>query len=655
MLLKFLFIFCNIFSIGISELSAHSYHDVVPYTPCEDEDIKYIHNKLKYSGKGSLIGVVDSGLYKRHIGIKKSYVDGKSFVDDSWNDNYWHGTAVSGVIAANYKADGYIYKGIAYGAKILPIKIFNDRTDNDKFDQHLDADRFMSYAIKNKVDILNVSMAIMAPNFYKMVRSVTNNGIAIVASAGNHGESQPVTPAGFASDKSMNGMIISVVSLDNNGDLSKFDKSAGESSNQCGATKDFCIGARGDNVLSLSNKNNKAFLYASGTSFAAPQVSGALAIMKEAHPKAKMKDLIKILLNTARNPKGSEVNKVISDKWGHGLMDLKKALSPYGKTFLPASSGDHVEIQRGQAIGSILGGLANNKSLDNIMILDEYSRDFYIDMHDYISPNVSTNQALVKFNENVHDVELNDNVSVKQGMISDTASVSFANVSLPYLSNNSNHGAFSTKLLNNSLMISSSLDQNQELAMHTYEMDNKLLSMNISHGIMKEKNHILGNKLQGMFSISDAQSYFLHYGLSHKVADNSQIDAYVDLASTVVEADKNSLFKRFSDIQSVAYGINASRSGNFLQSDKLILAFDVPMRIYDGDVTVEVPVSMLDDGVVIYNSRKLSLAGSNKYNISLSYSLSQDDLKFVAGVLGEFNNQAGADNYSINFDMMHKF
>ena len=80
---------------------------------------------------------------------------------------------------------------------------------------------------------------------------------------------------------------------------------------------------------------------ARGTSLAAPQVSGALAILKEAFPDAHMHDLRRRLLASANDTFfapdgsvdfGSGVVKGYSDDYGHGVLDLRAALMPIGRT-----------------------------------------------------------------------------------------------------------------------------------------------------------------------------------------------------------------------------------------------------------------------------------------------------------------------------------
>ena len=81
--------------------------------------------------------------------------------------------------------------------------------------------------------------------------------------------------------------------MDENGEISRF-------SNGCGATRNWCLMAPGED-LTLGGKA------ISGTSFAAPIVSGALAVLKSRLPSMPM-EVVQAVLLVSADPLGSRVN-----------------------------------------------------------------------------------------------------------------------------------------------------------------------------------------------------------------------------------------------------------------------------------------------------------------------------------------------------------
>jgi len=139
------------------------------------------------------------------------------------------------------------------------------------------------------------------------------------------------------------GHSIAVVSLDEDGQISDF-------SSRCGVAQDYCIAAPGGRVIGayptstsdtgiyIGNTNddnynncitdNSCYAVINGTSFAAPFVSGGLAVIAD-HFEGQLgsKEIVNRLFSTA-NKTGVYANKVI---YGQGLMDLDAATEPVGQ------------------------------------------------------------------------------------------------------------------------------------------------------------------------------------------------------------------------------------------------------------------------------------------------------------------------------------
>ena len=144
-------------------------------------------NDLGYDGEGIKIAVIDTGVDHLHpdlfgFGPGGKIVGGYNFVDESKMpvDTNGHGTEVSGIIAS----DGQL-SGIAPKASIFAYKVSDDG-ENVSSDLIIKA---VNKAIEDDVDIINISLGVNRTNskIDDVVSKATQNGILVVAAAGNDG------------------------------------------------------------------------------------------------------------------------------------------------------------------------------------------------------------------------------------------------------------------------------------------------------------------------------------------------------------------------------------------------------------------------------------------------------------------------------------
>ena len=107
-------------------------------------------------------------------------------------------------------------------------------------------------------------------------------------------------------------------------------------SNGCGEAAKYCIAAPGVRVIStVSHQDEKYenhyYGVESGTSMAVPVVSGALAVLKSTHPTLTARQAVDIMLRTATDLGKPGIDSV----YGHGLVNLTRALAPVGQ--MPAA------------------------------------------------------------------------------------------------------------------------------------------------------------------------------------------------------------------------------------------------------------------------------------------------------------------------------
>ncbi len=247
-------------------------------------------------------------------------VDGSSDVTDSIR----HGTHVAGVIAASGNGRGMY--GVAPMAKLLMVKVFNGGTASAT-----SINNGLDYAIARGARVVNMSFGTTTPlGDAALRRAAATNQAVLVVAAGNEGTRNPNWPGRYARESWAGGTMLVVGAVDSNNRLASF-------SNRAGDTAQFYLVAPGVNIFSAYGSG---YGYMSGTSMAAPAVSGAAALVTAYWPYLKANQVAAILLNTADDLGAPGVDAV----YGHGLLNVNRALSPVGSYTYRSANGYRVTV-----------------------------------------------------------------------------------------------------------------------------------------------------------------------------------------------------------------------------------------------------------------------------------------------------------------------
>lgn len=369
------------------------------------------------TGDGVSIGVIDSGVYEEHAEFSRGSGDKITFAGSDYNSGrprtdeaLGHGTIVAGVIAANRDNNnfnsGFKMHGVAFDASInayeiplgsgdgpyqpLEVDDVNFSTDN------YFASRFTTMA--NQAEIINMSFG-----FSGVITSYSAADIESAFSASLDALRQFNKPRGdrsifvIAAGNAWNDLdefentvdatspellpglpylfpelkdhVLAVAAVDSSGEISFY-------SNHCGAAADFCLSAPGggdangdgdfdsDEIIwgpspPPADGEPERDYYAGtiGTSFAAPLVSGSLALLKQMFPSVGNHELVNRLLVTA-NKTGIYSDSSI---YGQGLLDLDAATRPVGA--MAVASGNSLDsdlVPLNQSSISTFGGALGN-------------------------------------------------------------------------------------------------------------------------------------------------------------------------------------------------------------------------------------------------------------------------------------------------------
>jgi subtilisin family serine protease len=338
-----------------------------------------------FTGAGVTVAVFDSGIdtgdnqFVGRISSTPGY-DATTGQKGVTTDDMWHGTFVAGIIAANRDGTGMV--GVAYDAKLLPIRIVNPDGSITLSDAQLAAAvayatgagaRVFNNSWNSSTPITRLSAAYLSsymPKTLAAYKAAVQAGAIIVFAAGNDGASQPGFYAALPADFSyLKPGWIAAVATDSTGKIASY-------SDRCGSAAAWCLAAPGTNVTSVYQRG---YAYASGTSFAAPQVSGAAAVLIQEFPYLTNQQVLSILFQSATKT-GIYANKAI---YGQGLLNLDAATKPLGTVSVAkgASVGGPSSplSNTGSVMGAAFGrGLVNALGGRQMLVLDSFGRGYTI-------------------------------------------------------------------------------------------------------------------------------------------------------------------------------------------------------------------------------------------------------------------------------------
>jgi len=226
-----------------------------------------------FTGKGVVVAILDTGCNYHHFELKDRIIGGYNFTKDSdgdvtiFEDLNGHGTHVAGIIAASSNDIGIV--GVAPEVSLLILKVLDYR-GSGTVDSLVKA---IDYAINwtgpnnERVNILSLSLGLPSSKeiLHNAIKQAVFKDIAVVVASGNEGDGDLSTdeysyPAGYEE-------VIAVGAIDNNNDVANFTNT----------NKEVDVYAPGVGIK--STYLNKGYVDLSGTSMAAPHVTGALALL----------------------------------------------------------------------------------------------------------------------------------------------------------------------------------------------------------------------------------------------------------------------------------------------------------------------------------------------------------------------------------------
>jgi type VII secretion-associated serine protease mycosin len=260
-------------------------------------------------GEGVTVAIIDSGVDASHPDLRDNMLPGVDLIEPD-NDNAWtpedHGTLVAGVLAGHGHGpgggDGVL--GVAPGASVLPIRASSDADEDEQPTSHLVADGIRQ-AVAEGAGVISISLSSDHSDVDQhAIEAARRAGVVVVAAAGNRPDADAVTfPASLPS-------VVAVGGIAEDGGLAEFSVTGPE----------ILLTAPGDEIV--TTRPGDEYAVASGTSFAAPIVAGAAALVRAAYPDLSADEVIHRLVTTAADtgPDGPD------EQYGNGIVDIVAAL-----------------------------------------------------------------------------------------------------------------------------------------------------------------------------------------------------------------------------------------------------------------------------------------------------------------------------------------
>ena len=626
-----------------------------------------------WTGKGSTVAVADTGYDIDHSEFNGQISNTKDYTGTGINDSHGHGSHVLGTIVA--KKDGTGMHGVAYDSKAIVIKIGNSHSvdlnnaatgfswaaDQGAVVGNLSANSNYDFIFRNSNNLVTLDDNTIKTTdsrydyankkFYngqtaEPWKASTDKGLVIVNSAGNQGLDFAAHPGYFATATDSNGNLILggkvliVGAVDQSGNIASWSNRAGHLcvaivDNKCTdpyKVSDFYVLAPG---WSYSAKNDGTYGTMSGTSMAAPFVTGQVSILHQMWPHMKGENLVKLVTSTADKDSISGYNVNIH---GQGLIDLDEATKPQGAIGIPTTG--RADGATSNINGSYISGSSSaiaSLSGINVMVLDEFDRDYYMNLGDSV---------VVQDKRKVSDIDVMMNgytwMPINQMYGSFTQGGNYN------LINNYNIGVYTGENGNG--------DFSANVGKNFFISDKFKLKTSI--GQMNEQDAWLGNYSSGALAVGDNNTTnFGQFGIEYQLGNNVLSFDYSKGFTDINTVDE-SLIKSFKDVQTesykLAYEVHKDKHNTFGWS------FSLPSHITSGTMGLEVAESVNLDGTINYTDINSNLKQKIKEkNVGFFYNHTPENdmdatFNFTAEYREDIAGQDGSDGINLAFNYVKK-
>ena len=277
------------------------------------------------NGEKTLIAVIDSGIDSTHPEFSGAITESFDAIDGGNGEKAMpgnlaegtvHGTEVAGIIASHAALTG-----VAPQAHILAVRAFAKGSGRTAvFGTTYDLLIGTDWAVQHKARVVNMSFAGPPdPYLSRAVSAGTRRRVIFIAAVGNEGKAaKPSYPAAYEN-------VIPVTATDRTDAIFK-------DASRCTTT---CVAAPGVDIFAAAPAG--AYRYDSGTSMAAAQVTGVVALLLDAKPDLDPKTVRDLLVQTAKHlsPDDLDGSSIAGIVDAYAMLEAAAAPVPLGENAAP--------------------------------------------------------------------------------------------------------------------------------------------------------------------------------------------------------------------------------------------------------------------------------------------------------------------------------
>ena len=637
-------------------------------------------------GAGITLGAIDSGIDTGHDAfsgktLTEVFLQGAT---DEIGSSRSHGTEVASVMVAN-PSQNFIdetngARGVAWGADITMLAVPTSPGVGNYVPISLVGLNYLNHptrwpAIINSatgwtnggrsLDFVNVSLGFrglidmysasdLTANFNNVINAIKQSGsnrTVFVWAAGNaHGKSCDATdfPTDYqhlCNSGTVNAVSpgilaglparipalrtnhIAVVAIKSDGLITDF-------SNRCGIASDWCIAAPGQAIqLAIfgpidGQNGQRGSLASSGTSYAAPHVTGGLAVMKHFFRSQLSNVALVTRLYATANKSGIYSDKSI---YGQGLMDLDAAVSPIGFTYVVSGNQvddggealDDTALNLGTAFGD---GLTQSLANQEIVAFDELGAPFWYSLDRLIDTrtNPSIESRLKKFmnrtdnnrefgmfqpvlgalsteSSNQHSERLSLGLMDTSDIVNDGGHLSLLGQAIAI--NRPGVGQFDFSLFSNELKGDQATVAGMEFVSRPFKKPVVFRS-----GVVSERQSLLRSSATGAFGRISSNTVFA--GLEGNLQVGSwHLSAGAEIGTVVTEVE-DSLLSIKSPLTTSAFAMRAGKKLD--ERDTVTFVLSQPVRIESGRAEYTIPIGRTTEGDVLKSVNSVDLEPSGR-------------------------------------------
>ena len=578
---------------------------------------------LGLTGAGVKVAVVDTSLDTDHSELSEKIISQYDACGEECSSFFTgtgdHGTHVAGIIAA--KSDGNEMHGVAYDADLVSIyfaetfgggldlreekladgitaavadgaRIFNNSwgsSSNETNDSLFDDD-YLRGAVADAIDQGSVFVWAAGNSYEENTDLGANNTSQEAKAALKYSEefaSGFVNVVNLVYDNEAKEWVIS-------NSLSNSDEEA--NSQVCGVTKNYCLGAPGTNINSSVAGDDYATL--SGTSMAAPMVSGGIAILFQAFPYVETSDILDLLFVTADDLGAEGVDEI----YGHGMMNLAAALEPSGPLTLATSGSTQTNSGLSLSGASLSGDTAFvgaiSSAASDMVALDSFDRAYAVGATGMTVLSQGEPHSASTLSESLRldfDQLASFGTPIAESAMTggDTAVAMKEQISL-------SDGVLNYRAVTTD---TSSLAEVQYVAMSTGE--NWQMGQSIS--ITQEQGQLFGNVGTGAYALADtATTLTVGSNGSRQLAGDWTLFGGVGVSQTAVDPAVGSLIALSDQITSASavMGLRRDQLGDD-QMASFALQVSQDRLVLAGSALTTIPVGRDEGGVILLEETRL--------------------------------------------------